>query len=580
MTAQPPARRDFLKGIAKIGIGVLCLLMRPGALQASPDQSETPAARQAVCPKSASPAKTLWAVRIQDLDKESEERLPLSCLQGLVNREQPRIFLAYDRFDDLWLDWLRERGDVKEVRRVGTKELYDQFLPVVKGLVVTDPDLPGSVNVATMLAAVEGWLPVTPRLRPQFDQVKVAMDLRGKWKKNIEAYRWFYSTYGSQMSRRACANFDPAQFELRDYFVEFKIPLLWVSHPKDAEHSRTASAAEEAKFAREVFKGLPPNIPCLGWWDHGLGGEDGCGEGGPYSGVDLASQYAKFEICSGWDGYARGVGNLSVHSGTAATFRQKTMAPPPLANKVYYDFTRTDGDGPNFWRQVYRDLWDQPDHGKVPVGWQLGPTAYDTIPDILDYFYKHATPCDVFVNALTGIGYIHETEYAVMLSTPEQEVVWNQYLDLSRRYWKLLDLSVLTTWESSKQMSPLTLGRFTRLPDIKAIDGNYSRGESTTPENATFEINGVPVFRGVMAAGGPLDTPDKFERTVAGVVRDIRKFTPARRPAFLHISLTNWMIDMRALVEIERRLGPDYVVVRADQLPTLYKEAKSSAQRQ
>ena len=53
-----------------IGIGVLCLLMRPGALQASPDKSETPAARQAVCPKSASPAKTLWAVRIQDLDKD------------------------------------------------------------------------------------------------------------------------------------------------------------------------------------------------------------------------------------------------------------------------------------------------------------------------------------------------------------------------------------------------------------------------------------------------------------------------------------------------------------------------------
>ena len=204
-----PTHRDLLKGIAKIGIGVLCLLMRPGALPASPDQSETPAARQAVCPKSASPAQTLWAVRIQDLDKDSEERLPLSCLQGLVNREQPRIFLAYDRLDELWLDWLRERGDVKEVRWVGPKELYEQFLPVVKGLVVTDPDLPGSVNVATMLAAVEGWLPVTPRLCPKFDRVKVAMDLRGKWKKNIEAYRWFYSTYGSQLSRRACANYDP-----------------------------------------------------------------------------------------------------------------------------------------------------------------------------------------------------------------------------------------------------------------------------------------------------------------------------------------------------------------------------------
>ena len=255
------------------------------------------------------------------------------------------------------------------------------------------------------------------------------MDLRGKWKKNIEAYRWFYAKYGSRMSRRACANYDPGQFELRDYFVEFKIPLVWVSHPDDAKRSPAASPAEEAQFARDLFQKLPANIPCLGWWDHGLGGEEGCGENGPYSGMDLASQHGKFQICSAFDGYARGVGNLSVHSGTSATFRQKTVAPPPLADKVYYTYTRTDGDGPNFWRQVYRDLWDQPDHGRVPVGWQLGPTASDLIPDILDYFYRHASPNDVFVNALTGIGYIHESVYLERLPKssrrPHGSSTWN-----------------------------------------------------------------------------------------------------------------------------------------------------------
>ena len=533
-----------------------------------------------MCPKSASPAKTLWAVRIQDLEKDSEERLPLSCLQGLVNREQPRIFLAYDRFDDLWLDWLRERGDVKEVRRVGTKELYEQFLPVVKGLVVTDPDLPGSVNVATMLAAVEGWLPVTPRLCPKFDQVKVAMDLRGKWKKNIEAYRWFYSTYGSQMSRRACANLDPAQFELRDYFVEFKIPLIWVSHPKDAQRSPSRFGGGRGEVCPRAVPGSSSQYPLPGLVGSRAGRRRGLRRGWSVFGRGPGQPICQVRdlLGLGWVCARRGqplgpfghLGNLSP---------EDDWPPPPLANKVYYAFTRTDGDGPNFWRQVYRDLWDQPDHGKVPVGWQLGPTAYDLIPDILDYFYKHATPNDVFVNALTGIGYICEVDYAVMFPTSEQEVVWNQYMDLSRRYFKLLDLSVLTTWESSKQMSPQTLARFTQLPGIQAIYGNYSRFESTTAENATSEINGVPLFRAVLRAGGPLDTPEKFERTVAGVVRDIRQFTPARRPAFLHVSLNNWMIDMRALVEIERLLGPDYVAVRADQLPALYREAKSSAPR-
>jgi hypothetical protein len=571
-----PSRRKFVKQCVTIGGGALCVPLLPGVLQASPDSSGTLQSHDAVCPKSAPPAKTLWALRIEDSKKGSEERLPLSCLQGLVNRQQPQIFLVYDRFDEQWLDWLRDRGDVKEVRWVGPKELYEKFLPVVKGLVVTDPDLPASVNVATMLAAVTGWLPVTPRLRAAFERVNVAMDLRGKWKKNIEAYRWFYATYGSRMSRRACAHYDPGQFELRDYFVQFKIPMVWVSHPDDVQRSPAASPAEEAQFARDLFQKLPANIPCLGWWDHGLGGEEGCGENGPYSGLDLASQHGKFQLCTAFDGYGRGVGNLSVHSGTSASFHQKTAAPPPpLADKVYYTYTRTDGDGMNFWRQVYRDLWDQPAHGKVPVGWQTGPAASDLIPDILDYFYRHATANDVFVNALTGVGYIREAVYLERLPTSEQEAAWKQYIELSRHYFKRLDLSLLTTFESVQLMPQKTLARFTELPGIKAIYRNYTRIADTTVENATTELNGVPIFRAVLDGSFSVATPEDIRRSAAAIARQIRQFTPTRRPAFLHASLTNWFVDMRVLVEVEKVLGPDYVAVRADHLPALYREAKN-----
>jgi len=569
------SRREFLERGVLAGAGLVGANLVSGGREAF--SSVPPAeAGESVCPKSARPAETLLTIRIQDLDtvgydlpyqNQPDERLPLTCLQGLVNREKPRLFLVYDRYDEQWLHWLQERGDVKEIRWVNTEQIYQQFLPVVKGLVVTDPDLPASVNVATMLASLEGWLPVTPRLLPLFS-LNIAQDLRGKWKKDIEAYRWFYSTYGSQMSRRACAYLDPGVFELRDYFVEFKIPIIWLSGSADAERSRTASPAEEEQFARELFTQLPANIPCLGWMDHGQAGEEGIGED---PGVTLLSQYGKFEICSGWDGWAHPVSNLSVHSGTTAEFHQKTVAPPPLGNKVYWTYTRTDGDGPNFWRHTYRYLWDQREHGKVPVGWQLGPTAYDLIPDVMDYYYKHATPNDVFVNALTGIGYIHEAHFAEKLPESQQEAVWNQYLELSKRYFRLLDFSTLTTYE---EMRPQTLERFTALPGIKGIFANYARSEVTTLENVTTEMRGVPVFRAVARDGGPLDTRTGIERAVAAVVADVKQFTPQGRPAFLQVSLMNWAVEMRALVEIQQALGPDYVMVRPDQLAALYAAAK------
>jgi GxGYxYP putative glycoside hydrolase C-terminal domain/GxGYxYP third domain/GxGYxYP_N second domain/GxGYxYP_N 1st domain len=539
-----------------------------------PHGPETGRVGNAVCPKSGVPARTLWAVRIEELSFGYQEpgqhrlygELSLACLQGLVNRKQPQIYLAFDGYDELWLDWLLVRGDVDAVRWVGTEKLYRQFRPYVNGVVVIDLDLPASVNVATMLCSLTGWLPITHPTG--FPTWKVAMDLRGRWKKDIDAYRWFYSNYGSQLSDRMCAYLDPRSHELRDYFVEFKVPLIWVSKPEDVPYRPTAFPAEEEQFARELFLKLPPNIPCLGWPGHVAGGE-GIGEG---PGVQMASEYAKFEVCTGYDGHGRAVSNLSVHSGTSATFSQKEYSSPPLERKVYFTYTRTDGDGMNFWRQVYRRLWGQPDRGLVPVGWQLGPTGYDLCPDIVDYYYRHASQNDVFVNALTGIGYIRENHYAQKLPESEREKVWDQYLEISSRYFKLFDLSLLTTME---RMSPELLGRFAKLPGIQGIFANYSRVKETTVANETLELNGVPVFRTVIRPHGWIDTTGGRQQVVASVVADIRRFTPSHRPAFLEASLTNWQTEMDVPLEIERALGSEYALVRPDQLVALYKAARA-----
>ena len=170
---------------------------------------------------------------------------------------------------------------------------------------------------------------------------------------------------------------------------------------------------------------------------------------------------------------------------------------------------------------------------------------------------------DVFVNALTGIGYIREAFYLEKLPKSEQEAAWRQYMDLSRRYFKRMDLSTLTTFEAFQLMPQETLVRFTELPGIKAIYRNYARFGSTTPENAVTEVNGVPVFRAV------IDGPP-----AAKIARQFRQFAGAKRPAFVHGSLTNWFVDIRVLEEVQKELGPDFVAVRADHLPALYQEAK------
>jgi len=196
-----------------------------------------------VLPKSRPPARTLYAFRLEELTSYNwDMRLTLACLQGIVNRSQPRLYLVHDRYDELWLDWLRERGDVDEVRWLEVGEVFERFLPEVNQAFVIDPAVPATINAATMLASVRGGLVVTPSTASQYNlpygwlpdswKTGVALGFM-EWKKDIDAMRWVYQQVGDQLSRQAIAILDPREVALRDYLVQFKIPILWISGEQD-----------------------------------------------------------------------------------------------------------------------------------------------------------------------------------------------------------------------------------------------------------------------------------------------------------------------------------------------------------
>ena len=535
------------------------------------------------CPKSRPPAKKVYAVHLREqfTSYAWDMQLTLACLQGLVNRSQPRFYLIHDHYDELWLDWLRERGDVNEVEWLEVREIFARFVPEVGRMYIIDPKIPASINVATMLAGLHSGLVTTPPTANEFDLAcgqnpdspQGGLDL-GKmgWKKDVEAYRWAFQKFGNQLSQKGLALLDPQDVTPRDYLVEFNIPTFWISGPEDAAENPAASFDEEVKFGLEIFAKWPPNIPCFGWPGTSFPHVPGIGED---KGLTLTCPWAKFEVCTGYDGYGLSVGNLSLHSGTVATLRQRAPQPIPLQkDKVYCAPVRSDGDGMNFQRQFYRLLYDQPEHGQVPIGWQLGPMNTDLMPDIADYYYQKARPGDCMVNTLTGAGYIHEGEYATAYPPGQREKVWRDYIELSALYRERIDVSTMSTfWE----MPPDVLARFAGMNGIKGIFANYGRSEITTMQNLVTEVNGVPVFRAVNAGSATTDslgyTPHSRDRLVHFMIEDIKRWTPSQRPAFLHVFLADWLRDMGMLTEIFHGLGPEYVPVRPDQLVDLYHRA-------
>jgi hypothetical protein len=93
----------------------------------------------------------------------------LSALQGLVNRESPRLYLFYcSEFgvdtDAFWFDWLRgENGWLRgaDVRTLANlHDVLKQFREALDGLVVYDPSVPATAIVASTAAGCERLLPV------------------------------------------------------------------------------------------------------------------------------------------------------------------------------------------------------------------------------------------------------------------------------------------------------------------------------------------------------------------------------------------------------------------------------------
>ncbi len=261
-------------------------------------------------PKGAPPAPTLIVVDLRAFPEELGLATTMTSLQGIVNQTQPRLFLVRNEFDEMWVEWLRERGDVENLERkdaVGSLDLIRQFRAELEGQVVVDPDLPATINVATMLAATDRLLITYPRVAASFAQrynLPIVVDLRGRFNSSAEAYRWAWENLWPRLGHHALAMLHPSVSPLRDFLIQQKIFVWWQSGSLDGVEPGNSPMAEWPVTTR-VLAESPPHIPVLGYPWRG----DGVGPGETL-GVEVFSRYAKFLVPTDL------AGNLSVHAST------------------------------------------------------------------------------------------------------------------------------------------------------------------------------------------------------------------------------------------------------------------------
>ncbi|MCL5283323.1 MAG: hypothetical protein M1330_01215 [Armatimonadetes bacterium] len=529
---------------------------RPPPIYTNLPTVHLPKSYPGVFPTMPAPARHLWVIDAQKLNPQ--QQLTLVSLQGLVNRTKPRIYVIWGPVDTFWLKWL-QRGGFTGAPRYGATipELIHRYRVDLHGVIVNDPRLFIGPDIASMLAAVKDGIIVSP------DQshygLPIAFDMRNRWSGNAQALQWCFHNLISRLDRHQLCCIYPggACLKVLDYCIAKKIITFWITGTVDGVRPGCNPIAEQAVVSKLLAK-LPANIPVRGFPYAGVG--VGIQEG---PGVTLFSRFAKYTVASDL------IGNVSVHAGTrVSNFHQRLTPAPPLdRTKNYVAFIMSDGDNQCTYYDFFINFWDRGDHGQTPIGWTIGPTAVDTMPDIMDYYYRHATPNDDFICAVSGVGYMYPDVYAA--NYRNRQAVFDRFLGQTQKYMRRLDLNCI--WLMGIESNQLLADYATQISHLQAVFPDYGRITGMTYQKADYRLGpSVPIFHALTASPSGVSR----EEAISAMVNQIRRMVArAKPPTFVNAFAINWTYSPGMLSEVAKKLGPDFVVVTPDQLATLYNEA-------
>jgi hypothetical protein len=313
------------------------------------------------------------------------------------------------------------------------------------GLVVTDTNLPDTVNLATTMAGVNDELICDPSLLATLTNspysFSIADDLRGKFSNKYQVYQFLYSNYWPQCTHRIIAGMETnLAGNLRDYLVAVKSAVVWL------DPGTPADAAALAPFVSQM---TPVGAVYMGWWPSEA------------NGLEWIAQYGIPVIAS--DFFVNG----SVFGGVQkAVTVPPVPAPPPLQNKVYVSITLSDGDNVQYMQHQMKMNWGNSARGSVPIGWTAQPLSIDLDPAMLNYFWSTATTNDCLVAGPSGAGYTRLNYW-----TPANVAA---YTAASNPYLQRSGMTTITVWNNvTRLMADYYAGNCPTLAGLYDFGGGY-----------------------------------------------------------------------------------------------------------
>ncbi|HEY3861534.1 MAG TPA: hypothetical protein VGO59_06555 [Verrucomicrobiae bacterium] len=478
-------------------------------------------------PRFAGPAAALDCIDFRNASG-AEEDLFVSA-EGIVNRTQPRIACANRREEEGKFTWLKVHQ--VEYNVVSGYDAIVKYRTNFTGLVVTDPEQPHTLNLATTMAGVNNELICDPSLLPRLTNapynLAIVDDLRGKFADKYAVYGYLYSNYWPRCTHRIFAGMGPTLHgHLRDYLIAVKSATVWLGPGRSADAELLKSFVSGMRPAHGVY---------MGWWP---------GEG---DGLEWIAKYGIPVLAS--DFFCNG----TVYSGVGhAIDIPEIPPPPPLENKVYVALILSDGDNVQYMQHTMKRNWEEANRGAIPIGWTASPLAVDLDPAMLDYYWLTATTNDCLVSGPSGAGYAHVNHWSSEFLA--------DFSQISAPYLQSSGLRVITIWD--RVTSAVARSFATNCPSLLGLTDQSGKYNKTNLGLRTIGLT-------------PTYTSTTNEMLAA--ITNAAAGWDGRSPLFLAAQANVWHLGPAGLRVVARALDAGkYKLVRPDQLFMLAKEAETN----
>ncbi len=483
-----------------------------------------------------------------------DEKLLVTALQGLVNRSHPKVYLLHGQQEEKE-NWLRE-FDRPYLAHDSTASLLGSHPGIVKGLIIYDPTVPDSINVAITLAGLEQCLPASPelarRLGEQHPHLSVLADLRGRFSSRLQAYTWQFAELWPRCTHDMLVGISPTLGEppapygglLQDYAVAHRAMVFWLD----------PNLQEERTLFEAILQDVNPCSPYLGWFPRDVAGE--------FSGTELASAHSVYVLAADYSSnltaaamLRRAATGVSNEHATHPDVASPDLAPPKLENKIYVTFTLSEGDNLQYMQHRMRHLWDDTARGQAPINWSIDPLALDLAPTILDYYLRTRTPQDCLIAGPSGAGYCYPSAWP--------EATFSSFTRQTADYMRRLGLRVIwilnRTGGTSIPLDRASAAAYRNDISPLGILLNY---EGYTKTSVVYDDLPQAITQGVASveeAVGALG--------LAGLLWD------GTAPLFLSLGLLAWTMTPSDVASIVASFTPPYQAVCADEYFRLVRQA-------